>query len=98
MPSQITISEFVEETRDDYNSPITSTFVSRMPQCRNTISALEEVCYIFHRNQYTFPFCHYLSCVCTYLYTLRSIKTKKNVNITLTSSNIIIIILYVNFL
>lgn len=43
MPTLIGVSEFVEETRDDYNSPITSTFVSRMQQCRNTITTLEEV-------------------------------------------------------
>ncbi|XP_060537226.1 arfGAP with SH3 domain, ANK repeat and PH domain-containing protein [Cylas formicarius] len=42
MPTIIGVSEFVDETRDDYNSPITSTFVSRMHQCRNTIAALEE--------------------------------------------------------
>lgn len=43
MPGLIAVSEFVEETREDYNSPTTSTFVSRMPQCRQTIAALEEV-------------------------------------------------------
>lgn len=43
MPGLIAVSEFVEETREDYNSPTTSTFVSRMPQCRQTIGALEEV-------------------------------------------------------
>lgn len=42
MPGLIGISEFIEETREDYSSPTTSTFVSRMPQCRQTISALEE--------------------------------------------------------
>ncbi|XP_057329674.1 arfGAP with SH3 domain, ANK repeat and PH domain-containing protein isoform X1 [Microplitis mediator] len=42
MPGLIAVSEFVEETREDYNSPTTSTFVSRMPQCRQTITALEE--------------------------------------------------------
>ncbi|KAL1492937.1 hypothetical protein ABEB36_011100 [Hypothenemus hampei] len=42
MPALIGVSEFVDETRDDYNSPITSTFVSRMQQCRNTITTLEE--------------------------------------------------------
>lgn len=42
-PALIGISEFVEETRDDYNSPTTSTFASRMPDCRQTISILEEV-------------------------------------------------------
>ncbi|CAH0690856.1 unnamed protein product [Chilo suppressalis] len=36
------IDEFIEETREDYNSPTTSTFVSRMPQCRQTINSLEE--------------------------------------------------------
>lgn len=42
MPGLIGIGEFIEETREDYSSPTTSTFVSRMPQCRQTISALEE--------------------------------------------------------
>nr|CAD7589558.1 unnamed protein product [Timema genevievae] len=43
MPGLIHVNEFVEETREDYNSPTTSTFVSRMPQCRQTITSLEEV-------------------------------------------------------
>lgn len=47
MPGLIAVSEFVEETREDYNSPTTSTFVSRMPQCRQTITALEEVSLCF---------------------------------------------------
>ncbi|KAF6213619.1 hypothetical protein GE061_011340 [Apolygus lucorum] len=42
MPALISVNEFVDETREDYNSPTTSTFVSRMPQCRLTISNLEE--------------------------------------------------------
>lgn len=43
MPGLIGVCEFVEETREDHNSPTTSTFVMRMPQCRQTIAALEEV-------------------------------------------------------
>ncbi|XP_047527807.1 arfGAP with SH3 domain, ANK repeat and PH domain-containing protein isoform X5 [Vanessa atalanta] len=42
MPGLIGIGEFIDETREDYSSPTTSTFVSRMPQCRQTINALEE--------------------------------------------------------
>ncbi|GJQ65771.1 hypothetical protein Trydic_g11948 [Trypoxylus dichotomus] len=42
MPALIGVTEFVEETRQDYNSPITSSFVSRMPQFRTTIATLEE--------------------------------------------------------
>ncbi|XP_059483922.1 arfGAP with SH3 domain, ANK repeat and PH domain-containing protein isoform X2 [Neocloeon triangulifer] len=42
MPGLLGIGEFLSETRDDYNSPTTSTFVSRMPQCRQTINVLEE--------------------------------------------------------
>ncbi|XP_055840542.1 arfGAP with SH3 domain, ANK repeat and PH domain-containing protein isoform X1 [Episyrphus balteatus] len=42
MPVLIGIADFVEETRDDYNSPTTSTFASRMPDCRQTVSILEE--------------------------------------------------------
>ncbi|KAG8226408.1 hypothetical protein J437_LFUL012504 [Ladona fulva] len=45
MPGLIGVSEFVEETREDYNSPTTSTFVSRIPQFRQTIAALEENVY-----------------------------------------------------
>ncbi|XP_017087721.1 arfGAP with SH3 domain, ANK repeat and PH domain-containing protein isoform X2 [Drosophila bipectinata] len=41
-PALIAVSEFVEETRSDYNSPTTSTFASRMPDCRQTIAILEE--------------------------------------------------------
>lgn len=43
MPGLIGISEFVDETMDDYNSPTTSTFVAKMPQCRQTVSGLEDV-------------------------------------------------------
>lgn len=42
MPGLMSVAEFVEETREDYNSPTTSTFVSKMPQCRQTIGSLEE--------------------------------------------------------
>uniref|UniRef100_A0A1B6J1N0 ArfGAP with SH3 domain, ANK repeat and PH domain-containing protein n=1 Tax=Homalodisca liturata TaxID=320908 RepID=A0A1B6J1N0_9HEMI len=42
MPGLIGVNEFIEETREDYNSPTTSTFVSRMGQCRQTIATLEE--------------------------------------------------------
>lgn len=43
MPGLIGVSEFLDESREDYNSPTTSSFVSRMPQCRQTITSLEEV-------------------------------------------------------
>lgn len=43
MPALIGVSEFVEETTADYKSPITSTFVSRMLNMKQTISTLEEV-------------------------------------------------------
>lgn len=42
MPVLIGVADFVEQTRDDYNSPTTSTFASRMPDCRHTVSILEE--------------------------------------------------------
>ncbi|XP_051892062.1 arf-GAP with SH3 domain, ANK repeat and PH domain-containing protein 2-like isoform X2 [Pristis pectinata] len=42
MPEQISISEFVSETLEDINSPITSNFTSKMTNCRNTVTALEE--------------------------------------------------------
>lgn len=43
MPALIGVSEFVEECSADYKSPITSTFVSRMHNMKQTISTLEEV-------------------------------------------------------
>lgn len=47
MPALIGVSEFVEECSADYKSPITSTFVSRMNNMRQTISTLEEVSRLF---------------------------------------------------
>ncbi|KAK1171858.1 arf-GAP with SH3 domain, ANK repeat and PH domain-containing protein 2-like isoform X3 [Acipenser oxyrinchus oxyrinchus] len=42
MPDQITVSEFVAETNEDYKAPTASNFTTRMSQCRNTVTALEE--------------------------------------------------------
>uniref|UniRef100_A0A674BJK3 ArfGAP with SH3 domain, ankyrin repeat and PH domain 2a n=1 Tax=Salmo trutta TaxID=8032 RepID=A0A674BJK3_SALTR len=42
MPDQITVSEFVAETNEDYKAPTASNFTTRMSHCRNTVSALEE--------------------------------------------------------
>ena len=43
MPDQITVSEFVAETNEDYKAPTASNFTTRMSHCRNTVTALEEV-------------------------------------------------------
>lgn len=43
MPDQISVSEFVSETNEDYKSPTASNFTTRMVQCRNTVTAIEEV-------------------------------------------------------
>ncbi len=43
MPDQISVSEFLSETTEDYNSPTTSSFTTRLQSCRNTVSVLEEV-------------------------------------------------------
>lgn len=43
MPENISVAEFVQEAWDDFHSPTTSTFVSRLGQCRATVAALEEV-------------------------------------------------------
>ena len=37
MPGIITVPEFIRETREDFASPTTSTFVTRIPQCRETV-------------------------------------------------------------
>ena len=45
MPSVAPISapDFVREVREDFNSPTTSNFVNRIPQCKETVAKLEEV-------------------------------------------------------
>uniref|UniRef100_A0A7N6FAC3 ArfGAP with SH3 domain, ankyrin repeat and PH domain 1b n=1 Tax=Anabas testudineus TaxID=64144 RepID=A0A7N6FAC3_ANATE len=43
MSDQISVCEFLSETTEDYNSPTTSSFTTRLQSCRNTVSILEEV-------------------------------------------------------
>lgn len=43
MPERISISDFVVLTNEDMSSPGTSSFQSKMSDCRNTVSAVEEV-------------------------------------------------------
>ncbi|XP_035380261.1 arf-GAP with SH3 domain, ANK repeat and PH domain-containing protein 2b isoform X1 [Electrophorus electricus] len=42
MPDQLTVSEFMDITFEDYKAPTTSIFTTRMTHCRNTVAALEE--------------------------------------------------------
>ncbi|CAL8314145.1 unnamed protein product [Lota lota] len=42
MPEDISVSEFISETNEDYKAPTTSNFSKRLLHCRNTVSALEE--------------------------------------------------------
>ncbi|XP_077990520.1 arf-GAP with SH3 domain, ANK repeat and PH domain-containing protein 2-like [Glandiceps talaboti] len=42
MPDQISITDFLSETREDISSPTTSNFVGKMGLCRTTIASLEE--------------------------------------------------------
>ncbi|KYO32968.1 arf-GAP with SH3 domain, ANK repeat and PH domain-containing protein 2 isoform X2 [Alligator mississippiensis] len=42
MPDQISVAEFVTETNEDYKAPTASNFTTRLPQCRNTVAAIEE--------------------------------------------------------
>uniref|UniRef100_A0A8C8R935 ArfGAP with SH3 domain, ankyrin repeat and PH domain 1 n=1 Tax=Pelusios castaneus TaxID=367368 RepID=A0A8C8R935_9SAUR len=42
MPDQITVPEFIAEATEDYNSPTTSSFTTRLQNCRNTVTLLEE--------------------------------------------------------
>ena len=45
MPDRITVKKFIEETRADLSSPVTSNFgeTSTLNSCRATISNVEEV-------------------------------------------------------
>uniref|UniRef100_A0AAY4B060 ArfGAP with SH3 domain, ankyrin repeat and PH domain 2b n=1 Tax=Denticeps clupeoides TaxID=299321 RepID=A0AAY4B060_9TELE len=42
MPDQVTVSEFMDITNEDYKAPTTSIFTTRMAHCRNSVAALEE--------------------------------------------------------
>ncbi|KAJ8389188.1 hypothetical protein AAFF_G00122080 [Aldrovandia affinis] len=42
MPDQISVSDFLSETTEDYNSPTTSSFTTRLQSCRNSVNVLEE--------------------------------------------------------
>ncbi|XP_075878297.1 arf-GAP with SH3 domain, ANK repeat and PH domain-containing protein 1a [Nelusetta ayraudi] len=42
MSERISVSDFVSETTEDYNSPTTSSFSTRLQSCRSTVSLLEE--------------------------------------------------------
>ncbi|KAM9435974.1 arf-GAP with SH3 domain, ANK repeat and PH domain-containing protein 2b isoform 2-T2 [Clarias gariepinus] len=42
MPDQLTVSEFMDITTEDYKAPTTSIFTTRMGHCRNTVTGLEE--------------------------------------------------------
>ncbi|XP_036013625.1 arf-GAP with SH3 domain, ANK repeat and PH domain-containing protein 2-like isoform X4 [Mus musculus] len=43
MPDQISVSEFLAETLEDYKGPTASSFTTRTAQCRDTVAAIEEV-------------------------------------------------------
>lgn len=43
MPERLSISDFVVLTNEDLSSPGTSSFQSKMSDCRNTVSVVEEV-------------------------------------------------------
>uniref|UniRef100_A0A8C9W390 Arf-GAP with SH3 domain, ANK repeat and PH domain-containing protein 1-like n=1 Tax=Scleropages formosus TaxID=113540 RepID=A0A8C9W390_SCLFO len=42
MPELMSVEDFIAETLEDYSSPTTSSFTSRMSSCRNTVNGLEE--------------------------------------------------------
>uniref|UniRef100_A0A3B3TE73 Un-named sa1614 n=1 Tax=Paramormyrops kingsleyae TaxID=1676925 RepID=A0A3B3TE73_9TELE len=42
MPEFISVDEFIAETLEDYSSPTTSSFITKMPSCRNAVHNIEE--------------------------------------------------------
>ncbi|KAM9410754.1 arf-GAP with SH3 domain, ANK repeat and PH domain-containing protein 1 [Pholidichthys leucotaenia] len=42
MPECVSVPEFVQEVQEDWSSPTTSSFTSKMISCRNTVYLLEE--------------------------------------------------------
>ncbi|KAJ3612966.1 hypothetical protein NHX12_019223 [Muraenolepis orangiensis] len=53
MPERISVSDFVHLTNEDLASPGSSAFQSKMSDCRNTVSAVEEVSHVENKEQYT---------------------------------------------
>lgn len=49
MPECVSVPEFVQEVQEDWSSPTTSSFTSKMLSCRNTVYLLEEVSAVTHR-------------------------------------------------
>ncbi|MCJ8744414.1 hypothetical protein PDJAM_G00118460 [Pangasius djambal] len=42
MPEFISVDEFIAETLEDYSSPTTSSFITKMTSCRNSVNNIEE--------------------------------------------------------
>ncbi|XP_072521549.1 arf-GAP with SH3 domain, ANK repeat and PH domain-containing protein 1 isoform X3 [Salminus brasiliensis] len=42
MPELISVEEFIAETLEDYSSPTTSSFTTKMTSCRNSVNIVEE--------------------------------------------------------
>ncbi|XP_060766381.1 arf-GAP with SH3 domain, ANK repeat and PH domain-containing protein 1 isoform X2 [Neoarius graeffei] len=42
MPELISVDEFIAETLEDYSSPTTSSFITKMTSCRNSVNHIEE--------------------------------------------------------
>lgn len=49
MPECVSVSEFLQEVQEDWSSPTTSSFTSKMLSCRNTVYLLEEVSAVTQR-------------------------------------------------
>ena len=43
MPEQLSVTEFLEFTKDDVENPSQTVFTSKLGLCRGTVSVLEEV-------------------------------------------------------
>ena len=53
------VTDFVREVKEDQTSPTTSTFVHRIPHCRETVSRLDEV----SSKKYVMRFLHLVLCL-----------------------------------
>lgn len=53
MPEFISVEEFISETLEDYSSPTTSSFITKMTSCRNSVNNIEEVGCCFYSLQPT---------------------------------------------
>jgi len=70
MPDPMSVAEFVTYSREDYNSPTTSSFTTKMGICRNHVGVLEDVSFMYSSVCVCVCVCVFMTdcvCVCVFM-------------------------------